>query len=581
MDPSFKRTPRVPIETIPGTLPIASVSEDVDHAGVAAEGLKMLTSLTRENLTKESIWRDQWALTGTSRTFSGPSQVFAAWKELAATRKPDNFSLIPNTSRITASLPDSAWVQASFAFTLEGAPACLCSGFIGLVPDNAGGWKIWMLSTILETFKGYPNPDTPPPQPSASTHTNGVNGFSDEYSYDCVVVGGGMAGLSVAGRLKAMNVSSVTLERNAHIGDNWLMRYDSTKSHLPFSRTFSAEDGYFLTSSKIAQGFQRYVKTYGINVWGSSDLKTASWNAQKKLWNLQVERQNPSCTVIINTPHVVLCLGAGGQVSKMPTIPNREAFGGIVMHSKDYKSSNAWSGKNGVVVGSANTAHDVAFDMVESHLRTVTMIQRNPTALYNDFIPVEVADKIYFGLPLSISRQILLKVIRNEVDKHSERYDSLERAGFKLDRYCDPQEYISVRLGGHHIDVGAGKKITSGQIKMKSDAAIKQYTPTGLEFADGSHLDVDVIVFCTGFEGNMRESATEIFGSEVANGLEDFFGVDAEGEILGAWRRQGYPGIWYNGGTIVNARYYSRFIALQIKADLEGMPLPLYKKTPA
>jgi hypothetical protein len=59
-------------------------------------------------------------------------------------------------------------------------------------------------------------------------------------------------------------------------------------------------------------------------------------------------------------------------------------------------------------------------------------------------------------------------------------------------------------------------------------------------------LDADVIVFCTGFEGNMRDSATRIFGSEVASGLEDFFGVDAEGEIVGAWKRQGCKLIAYS-----------------------------------
>ena len=37
----------------------------------------------------------------------------------------------------------------------------------------------------------------------------------------------------------------------------------------------------------------------------------------------------------------------------------------------------------------------------------------------------------------------------------------------------------------------------------------------------------------------MRDSAERIFGPEIANGLEDFWGVDAEGEIIGAWKRQG------------------------------------------
>ena len=41
------------------------------------------------------------------------------------------------------------------------------------------------------------------------------------------------------------------------------------------------------------------------------------------------------------------------------------------------------------------------------------------------------------------------------------------------------------------------------------------------------------------------------------------------------------PGIWYTGGGVTHARFYSRFVALQIKADVEGTPLPVYKRKAA
>ena len=72
---------------------------------------------------------------------------------------------------------------------------------------------------------------------------------------------------------------------------------------------------------------------------------------------------------------------------------------------------------------------------------------------------------------------------------------------------------------------------------MKSDSAPKSYAPTGLEFNDSSTLDADVIVFCTGFETNLRKTAKRIVGEKIANELEDFFGVDEEGEIIGAWKQ--------------------------------------------
>ncbi|KAH8797266.1 hypothetical protein F5884DRAFT_254874 [Xylogone sp. PMI_703] len=594
MDPFFKRTPAVPIASIPGSLPVATIPPDIDHDAVATKGLELLSALKLENLTEEVIWRDQWALTGTSRTFFSPNSVFSAWSELRERHKPDRFTLIPGQSRTIDGSLNSSWIQASFKFETTGHPTCLCSGFIGLVPNKSGGWSIWMLSTILEALKQYASPDVLPPQPAVAVNENGTLADINEYNFDCVVVGAGMAGLSTAGRLKALGVSSLTVEKNAHIGDNWTMRYESAKlhtsreyGHLPFSRTFPPEDGYYLTASQLARGFQRFAEMFKINVWLSSTVESASWVEQKKTWRLLVRRQGRTET--INTRHVVLCMGAGGQIPRMPVFPNKHTFRGILLHSADYKSSKEWRGMTGVVIGSANTAHDVASDMVEAGLASVTMVQRNATAvipervfnsvndvIYNENVPTEVADRLSFGLPLAVTRLLAIQLAHAEIDKDPESYNSLERVGFKLDRYTDPSVFINERLGGHHLDVGAAERIRSGQIKMKSDSSISGYTSTGLAFSDGSTLDADVIIVCTGFEGNMRQAAARIFGLEVEKGLEDFWGVDAEGEIIGAWKRQGYPGIWYHGGTIGHARYFSRFLALQIKADIEGIPLPLY-----
>ena len=74
------------------------------------------------------------------------------------------------------------------------------------------------------------------------------------------------------------------------------------------------------------------------------------------------------------------------------------------------------------------------------------------------------------------------------------------------------------------------------QIKVKSDDLPIRYTPDGLDFSDGSHLNADVIVFATGFKGNMRYMAEELFGSEIAEQMGDFWTLDDEGELKGAFK---------------------------------------------
>lgn len=74
------------------------------------------------------------------------------------------------------------------------------------------------------------------------------------------------------------------------------------------------------------------------------------------------------------------------------------------------------------------------------------------------------------------------------------------------------------------------------QIKVKSDAVAVRYTERGLAFSDGSEIDAEVIVFATGFQGNLRNHVENIFGPEVASRAGNCFGLDGEGEVLGAFK---------------------------------------------
>lgn len=61
----------------------------------------------------------------------------------------------------------------------------------------------------------------------------------------------------------------------------------------------------------------------------------------------------------------------------------------------------------------------------------------------------------------------------------------------------------------------------------------------GLLFSDGSELKADVIVFATGFIGNLRKVVRGIFGEDVHDRVEDFWGLNPEGELYGAFKPTG------------------------------------------
>lgn len=74
---------------------------------------------------------------------------------------------------------------------------------------------------------------------------------------------------------------------------------------------------------------------------------------------------------------------------------------------------------------------------------------------------------------------------------------------------------------------------------MKSGSPISHYDEDGLVFEDGTKVQADVVVYATGFVGNMRESVRDYFGDSVAGRVEDFWGLDEEGELKGAYKPSG------------------------------------------
>jgi hypothetical protein len=475
-DIPFTRTPAYPIEKLPGALPNANVDDDVDHAAVTAATLDDLNTFNPAIFTKDSVWRDVYSLTGSPRTFYGVEDIKTVWTELEGVHRPSEFKMMPNSSKVVHMGPEHSWIQARFTFETNGELSMRCSGQIGIVPTESG-WKIWFMTTILEELKGIANPDTMSPE-AMETHANDLNA-SD---FECVVVGAGFAGLCLGGRLKALGVKYVMLEKNANVGDNWTKRYESARFHtskdysdMPLSRIFTSEFPYFPTGKDLAKGYKQYADKYELNIWLSTTLEQATYDEEARIWTLRIKRAGEE--EIIKSPHFVLAIGGGGSVPMMPDLPGKETFKGTVMHSATYMNAKEWKGKKCVVIGTGNTAHDVAEDMLDAGCGSTTMIQRGRTCvipieyyskwsdpLYNPDYSIEEADRQVMAMPITITRAASLHGSRALASLEPERFDSLERAGFRVERYGDLWKLLSDRLGGHYMDVGASKKISAGLV---------------------------------------------------------------------------------------------------------------------
>ena len=167
-----------------------------------------------------------------------------------------------------------------------------------------------------------------------------------------------------------------------------------------------------------------------------------------------------------------------------------------------------------------------------------------------------------------------------------DRYKALKEAGFQLDAEGDLMQHLLERCGGHYIDHGdAVSLIASKQVAVKSGVSPTSYTAHGLSLSDGSSLSADAIIWCTGYaDTDVRHTAASVFGQggeKLAQRMDASWRLDAEGELRGLWKRhEQVEAFWLAGGFTSQQRFYSRFLAMQIKAALEGVLPEAYRGVP-
>lgn len=321
-----------------------------------------------------------------------------------------------------------------------------------------------------------------------------------------------------------------------------------------------------------------------------STIVESKWDPERWRWTVTVKRQTESGAEGTRTfypHHIIQATGHSGKMN-MPEIKGIQTFkGDRLCHSSQFPGARNIGGKKAVVIGCCNSAHDIAQDYMEKGY-DITVVQRSSTCvvssdsitnlalkgLYEENGPdVEDADLILHSLPMPVFKTHQIGLYKLQKANDAEILQGLAAAGFKTDDGPDDAglmlKYYQ-RGGGYYIDVGASKLIADGRIKIKQGQEVSEVLPHGIQFADGSELEADEIVFATGYQ-NMRTQTRAIFGDNVADAMGDVWGFNDKNEVRMMWQRTGHPGFWFHGGNLALCRYYSRLLALQIKGLEEGI----------
>ncbi|KAL4964487.1 monooxygenase [Aspergillus stella-maris] len=593
----------------------------------------------------QAYWKDELALTWHLRTLRDPGTIAAGLLETLRLRGIDSSTNsgigIDGAAAFVPATPVLQFIDCPIIFKTK-SPGALCRGKVVLLPvaqDSNGyevAWKIWVLSTRLESLDIHPENVGLLQYPRKPLD----NYQSEDFETDVLIIGAGNSGVALSAQLKALGVQSIIIDRNARPGDNWALRYDCMKFHIPTSFCHlphmrydkELQTPHLLTRDELALQVCRYVETFNLNIINSAQIQWTEYDEANKKWTITFQTPTGRCKAV--SKHLVMATGIGSQKPYIPQIAEPHLFKGISLHSAGYMNATLLKQqgvKSVAIIGSANTAFDILTDCHNAGLKA-TMVARSPTYIVPlDYLcheaslgaydaDLEAADNMFLSLPSVIDGQLARNLFAGFASAEPQRYAALKAAGFPALDSSDPScaliHNLLERAGGHYVDVGGTKLIENKQVGMKACVEPTGYTASGLRFSDGSCLDVDTVIWCTGFaDANAADTAAAILGGavgvsgpgpgaaeanpdggkdnpkekvhilspqEIASRLDATWGVDAEGEVRGMWKRHAnIDNFWIMGGHTQFHRWHSRTLALQIKAALEGILPPAYRSTPS
>jgi putative flavoprotein involved in K+ transport len=558
-----------------------------------------------ELFREPSFWRDLVSFTWNIKTVEGRAGVREMLDHTLAHTRPRGWRTTEEPTE--AEGVTEAWI----AFEAEVGRG---RGHLRLIEGKA-----WTVLTTLEELEGHeqsagaarPKGVQHGASPDRLTWLEQRRREAEELGYETqpyvLIVGGGQGGIALGARLRQLRVPTIIVERNERPGDSWRKRYKSLclhdpvwYDHLPYIK-FPPNWPVFSPKDKIGDWLEMYTRVMELNYWSSTLANKARYDEAAGEWVVTVEREGAEVT--LRPKQLVMATGMSAR-PHVPRFPGAERFKGDQHHSSQHPGPDRYRGRRAVVIGSNNSAHDICAALWENGA-DVTMVQRSSThvvrsdslmeialaPLYSEEavaagMSTEKADTTFASLPYAILADLQIPVYEQIREHDADFYERLEKAGFQHDWGEDNSglfmKYLR-RGSGYYIDVGASDLVAGGEISLKTGQVVR-LTETGVVIDDGTELPADLVVYATGYE-SMNGFVADLISQEVADKVGKVWGLGSgtakdpgpwEGEERNLWKPTQQEALWFHGGNLHQSRYYSLYLALQLKARQEGIDTPVF-----
>jgi dimethylaniline monooxygenase (N-oxide forming) len=318
------------------------------------------------------------------------------------------------------------------------------------------------------------------------------------------IIGAGSSGITAAQVLKAQGIDFDCFEIGSGVGGNW--RYDNDNGvssayrslHINTSRAAMEYAAYPMPETypdypshwQVADYFDDFVDHFGLRE--QITFRTEVTKVEPTAgggYDVTVRPRDDGRSV--RTRHYDHVLVANGHHWDPrwpePSFPGSETFPGLQMHAHYYRTPEVLDGKRVVVLGIGNSATDIAVESSRHAQETYLAMRRGAWVIpkYLFGMPTDhLTDSPLARGPLRLQKAAMRTMLRVAVGKMTD-YGLPAPDHDVLEAHPTVSDELLGRLG--HGDITVKPTITG-------------FDGPCVQFADGSTVEADVVVYCTGYK---------------------------------------------------------------------------------
>ena len=334
------------------------------------------------------------------------------------------------------------------------------------------------------------------------------------------IIGGGFSGWVTAKIARECGIDPVVFEKRSSIGGVWApaegLAWDSMRTNISHYTCMFSDLAWkqpvddFPNQREVFAYLNDYIKEFELQQYARLNANVEKVSKFGDRWNLQWQEGEKKEERLFD--FVVV---ASGFFSKpvLPHFARMEKFKGRITHAKEYKNPEAFRGKEVVIIGNAFSGCEIAAEVSTVAKRTVH-IASNSMWVLPKYLKAKDSERELPGDLVYYSRAAHLRNIGVPLEQLNQR-----KNGWFADICKEQQQIPELKVTSDpkdppYIAISDGyvEKVKNKQIEFLP-GGIEMFTTDGAVLRNGSRIQADEVILCTGYKPDLPFLDQEVLNS--------------------------------------------------------------------